>query len=653
MTGRERELALAIDLITSRLSVELVGGRYAGRSFFLRTLQTRLEETDWKVVGVRGVASLKAHPLAALHLIGIGQPSPRGAAASLADTATALIESLRYGSSVLLIDDWDDLDESSWGVVESVRRATGVPVVLSRLSGLRARHTPTGLDASTIEPSYVIELTPLGFEELERVASQYLDGPIETRTMSRIFARSGGNTGLALALIDACRRERRLVRQDGEWAATGVLWSAGLRTVIEAHLEALSPEARDALEIIALISLADVQTVRQLVDWATLELLEERALIRLVPSGEQRLVTVVPPLLAEFFRHEPIAARRIRLTELITSVLEPTETRRVLFSESATRQNGLLAQDALFIQLLQEQARTELLIARAEWNQDHCPRSAVRYISAMWRMGADPEKLREILDHTDFANAAPEHRAQFAVTRGSWLAYFDHDLPGMVEYFAQLRPELGEYSRLLDAAQVRILTNIRGIPGDFSTLLEITDDLPVSVEIALLQSQLMVFISQGRFADAKRAYARIVELSRGDEEFMPRALHALALMGNGEHERALQDLLGGLDEARGYLDLEAAYTFGTGAALCYMLAGDYAAVDRILDTFFATGNPLPFVPPGATNAVQHRRCGLDPPGQHRARPAPSAGYRGSRADRRPLRGAIADLGGGPTAVHQR
>ena len=287
------------DSIQAGVSIDVVGSRGSGRSAFLKALRARVEQDEWTVVSVRGIASLRQHPLAALHLAGIGATSGQRPGPSLHETADSLRQALRASRSVLFLDDWDDLDESSWGVAESVRREYGVPIVLSRLQGLRARHTPSGLPASTLEPSYVIDMTPLRFEELETALEKYLSHPIEASTMSRVFAKSGGNIGLALSLVDATVREKRLVLRGGEWTATRDLWSSGLRAVLEAHLESLDDATRDALEIIAIVGVADIDTASQLVDWGTLELLEERRMITFIPSGDRQLVAVMPPLLVE------------------------------------------------------------------------------------------------------------------------------------------------------------------------------------------------------------------------------------------------------------------------------------------------------------------------------------------------------------------
>lgn len=160
--GRNTELSAALGMVQHGGSVDIVGSRGSGRTAFLAELRSQLEADDWRVISVRGVASLRQHPLAAVHLAGIGGPVDPRTASAIQATTEALVEATRKSKSVLFLDDWDDLDESSWGVADAVRRRTGLPLVISRLQGLRARHTPSGLNASTLEPSYVIELHPIG-----------------------------------------------------------------------------------------------------------------------------------------------------------------------------------------------------------------------------------------------------------------------------------------------------------------------------------------------------------------------------------------------------------------------------------------------------------------------------------------------------------
>ncbi|WP_311258184.1 LuxR C-terminal-related transcriptional regulator [Microbacterium sp. WCS2018Hpa-9] len=599
VVGREESLAAAVDLIQAGVSIDVVGSRGSGRSAFLQALRTRVEQDEWTVVSVRGIASLRQHPLAALHLAGIGATNGQRPGPNLHETADSLRQALRASRSVLFLDDWDDLDESSWGVAESVRREYGVPIVLSRLQGLRARHTPSGLPASTLEPSYVIDMTPLRFEELETALEKYLSHPIEASTMSRVFAKSGGNIGLALSLVDATVREKRLVLRGGEWTATRDLWSSGLRAVLEAHLESLDDVTRDALEIIAIVGVADIDTASQLVDWGTLELLEERRMITFIPSGDRQLVAVMPPLLVEFFRHEPLTARRTRLTSQIVRQLSTPESVWSVLTDQQSSPTASGGQDALFVRLLQERARARRIVTAAEWEANPTAASAVRYIRAL--MHTHTAKVRDVIADVLSSPAArtgdDASRAEFAVLKAEWTAYVDDDLQRAVAQLQDESQTVGVHAGMLRAAEVQLLANLDTVPADFGNRLEVSDELPVTVKLMMLETQMSVLVSLGRFTDALRVFGLIEALETEEQRHNPRVLLGMALFGQGDPSAALDVLQRGFDEAHGYLDIDAVRAFGTAAALCHLAAGDHAAVDDLLEVIFSAGEPSP-LPPG-------------------------------------------------------
>lgn len=594
--GREQSLSRAIALVQSGISVDVVGGRGSGRSTFLHALRARLSDAEWNVVSIRGVASLRQYPLAALHLAGI---DPTGRSPQLLHEAAESLRALvSPGNCAILLDDWDDLDEASWGVVESIRREMGVPVVLSRLLGLRARHTPSGLAASTLEPSYVIDMLPLRFDDMEKALESYLHGSIEASTMSRIFAKSGGNIGLAVSLVDATTREGslRIDAQTREWVAAGDLWSPGMRAVLEGYLENVDAQARDALEVIGIVGFAGLDTVRKLVDWGTLELLEERGLITYVPSRTQQLVTVVPPLLVELFRHEPLKSRHVRLTELVMDRVGGADSVEPFVADGAVSAFLAPEREALFIRLLHERARARRIVSAAEWQAEPTPAYAERYVGALMQTytPAIRETVEQVFEDTVMSVGGLSDRAVFAATRAKWLAYVDHDVDGAVALLDQARGlALGPYERILDAATVEILVNTRGIPDGYENLLEVGENLPVDVRNVLWEVQLLLLVSTARFHDATRVYNALIDSGR-PLTHAARTYHALALLGSGSHEKSLEMLQQSFAEAHGYLDIEGVRIYGAAAAICHIHSGDYSRMEDLFETIFATGDPTPF-----------------------------------------------------------
>ncbi len=604
LVGRDRDLGIAAGMLQSGASLDVVGSRSSGRTAFLNALCERMEQSGWDVVRLRGVASLRQHPLAALQIADIPIVS-EARPMSIHSAADALHNALRQERSMVVIDDWDDLDEASWGIVEGVRRSLGVPVAISRVQGRHARHTPSGLEASTVEPSFVVEMTPLRLDDLEVAVESLLGQPVEMGTMSRLFAKSGGIVGLLLSVASAAVREGRMRLVDGVWVATRDLWCPSLRGVVEAHMVGLPAASRDAVEIIALIGSVDVETVRNLVDWATLEQLEERAMIQLIPSGNRQLVTVVPPLLVEYFRNEPVAVRRLRLTRLIGEKLDVNSGEEALTNMSTI---PLVLQeheyDALFVQLARERSHTGLLVARAEWQASPTAGNVQKLVVAMMHTGATKEHIESVIDGTDGASGSPLDQAEFIVLRASWQAFAQHDLAGALRRLEDAKGEVGEFAPILAAASVTIRCVLDSVPADYSTLLEVDETMPGAVRAALMDCQMSVLIILAQFSDAQRVYAEYTRDTRAAQYMSPtsHAYYSLALIGAGEYDAGMKLALGGLDEAYSFLDMEAARANGAAVVLGYAIAGIYGPVETLLGTLIAAGD-LPLFPPGPSQTL--------------------------------------------------
>lgn len=605
MRGRERSLAKAQSLVEAGLSIDVVGSRGSGRTAFLNALAMRLESSDWTVHTIRGVASLRPNPFASIALSGLVDSVPaRGLGAIIDDVARQVMARVRAERTVFFLDDWNDLDEASWGVIEFVRSETGVPVVISRLQGLGARHTPSGLPASTLAATSAIDLLPLRFEDLDEVISSRLGGPVDDATSRRIYAKCGGNVGLSLALVDAGRQDGSLARlADGVWTAVGELWSPSLRSVVEMHLEELDAATRDALEIIAMIGPADVDAVRRLVDWDTLEFLEERGMIAFVRAVPSNLVSVIPPLFVSYFRHDTLSSRRIRLTERIVAALGDG---RVVPEAAATWTGEPEAETrhALFAGMLRESANTKRLLSAFEWENGPNVRTATSYVESLTRSTLEEgvELIRRVFEETDSYAGDIASRAEYHRIRGLWMAYGLGAVDEAVAFLEEQSAELAVYGRILDAARISILADLRSVPVAFEAALGIADGMPDSVQIALLEAQMHVFVITGRLADVDRAYADLHELDPRRERAFPRVLAAMAQLARGALTAGHRELVDGWEEARGLLDVDALYTFSIGLSYCFLHMGDMDELGDTVDMALSIGAIAP-LPPGARNAI--------------------------------------------------
>ncbi|WP_025155389.1 helix-turn-helix transcriptional regulator [Leifsonia aquatica] len=600
--GRIEELDIAVSFIQSGNSVDVIGERTSGRSAFLVALEQRLKTAGWFVVFLRGVASLKEQPLAALYIAGVeGVDQTRGHS-PLQNAVAALQALVEREKSVLLIDDWEDLDKMSWGVVQAVQLGTGLPVVRSRLRGLSARHTPSGPATSTLDSALVVEISPMRFEEIFTVVSNKLEGPAEAGMTSRIYAKSGGNIGLVVSLVETALREARIERgDDGLWTSVGEFWSPALSGQMEAYLGGVDPIERDTLETIALVGVADLDTVRLLVDWESLESLEERSLISLVSSGSRQLVTVTPPLLVEYIRHLPIAARRVRLIDAIARKLGSESPMGTLLGVEATVPRSSHENDAVFVRLLRERARARHIISGAEWDAIPSPASAVRYMNVLINDNSEPDRLGHIVLNTDIQIGEMGDRADFAITRARWQAYTRGEPAAAIADLDEQIPSAGEYAPALRAEKVSILLNddTLDVSNEGLRCLELElprAPAPTAVSLGVYEVRILVSLARGDFQLALTDLNEVERIDPTWTSIYSRVWGAFAHASSGNADRGLRLLHRGLDEARGLLEIEAVRAYSAGIAYILVGTGEYEATEEILDSVFAAGDPAPIPP---------------------------------------------------------
>ncbi|PRI11021.1 LuxR C-terminal-related transcriptional regulator [Leucobacter massiliensis] len=412
---RSRQLSWAQRALEDRAVVVIAGDRGSGRSHFCQHLRDHFDAQGWQVLTVHGISAFRAAPLTALTLTNIG--SEREAAGrSIAAVSSELLSYLSAQHSLVIVDDWDDLDEASWGVICELRRRLEVPLVLTRRPSRRGQSAPGSM--SVLGDVFHLQLAPMDLRGIEGALSARLGGKIEGGTLSRIFASSGGNVGLAIAICDAAVRDGTLVHHQAAWVARGDLWSESLREYVDALLEPLAPDELDLLETIALLGAVDLSEFAEEADLRTVEELEQLGLVEGYASGERAMVTVYPPLLADYFQHQalPIRGERLRrwAAEVSATPLEPAAASEARGSHS------------LLIRLIEARQRQRLVEARERWEREGDTASAVAFLDALADCPGTDEAVRELardprLERRERLDSAAH--AEWQLRFAEWLAY--------------------------------------------------------------------------------------------------------------------------------------------------------------------------------------------------------------------------------------
>lgn len=289
------------------VSVDVVGMRASGRSTVLRRAVEQLAADGATVVSIAGVGGLRDRSLGALAVAGLDFAVSPNSLQMLASAVAALEARLSDGPSVLAIDDADDLDPATLGAVAAVTARLRVPVIAT--SRLGRRGADLGALVSALQPGVRVTLQPLRFDEVHRLVHELLGGPVDPTAVARVAALSGGLPGLVSAVVATARRASRLAPRGGRWVVRGDLWTTALAHAVEPLLAGLDEPCLDAVTTVALAGPQSLEATRRVVPPASLVLLDDMGLLRMVPHGLEAVVAVYPPVLADYVAHEGSAAR--------------------------------------------------------------------------------------------------------------------------------------------------------------------------------------------------------------------------------------------------------------------------------------------------------------------------------------------------------
>lgn len=430
---------------------EVVGERGSGRSFLLQSIASYFRGIGWEIISIFGRASVGAAPLSTLMLGGIvGASDLRVAPLVLARSALAgLIEPNR---TLLVVDDIDLIDDASRGVIEAVAQAQGVPVLSARLIDAYSNESQA---ARFLPLRHSVRLPPMDYAELETAIEVNASIRLDPPTMSRIYAKSGGNIGLSLAILDAAQRTGT-IRLVGNMAhAEGPLWDTSLHSTMAAMLQGLSAEQVESLRMLSFLGPSDLTEAGAFVSETTLVELERLQIVLLVSTGDREIVVINPPMISEYFRHEtPPMRRRVILSEI----------ERVIPSASRTTSlDAQVREPALLVHLVHERTRETVFRARHAWEKKPTLATATQLLKALGTdiSPADKEIRRIILQAARLEGTSHE-RVEWEIACALRTAHHDQR-PN--EAIARLREYAASLSRdhaLIVNANVSTLTTAYG-----------------------------------------------------------------------------------------------------------------------------------------------------------------------------------------------
>lgn len=333
LLGRDDEL----DLITEVLG-RTAGPRaivVAGTAGVGKTRLT-LEALD-KVAGegaptARVVASRAAStiPLGALVplIAGSGQlPDSRLALLRQASLVLAARATPDGGSLVLAVDDAHLLDDASAALVHQLAVEGTVRLILTLRSGEPVPDAVSLLWKDGLAER--LELQRLARAEVEALAAEALDGPVDGALVHHLWTASEGNPLYLRELLLGSVETEVIHREGNLWRLRGRLGTPPrLIELVEARVGQLVGAQLKAVDLLALIESLGLATLEAVVGTDAVEALERRGLITVTPDQRRRVVRLAHPLYGEIRRRTMPMTRARNVQRELAGLLEAPGARR-------------------------------------------------------------------------------------------------------------------------------------------------------------------------------------------------------------------------------------------------------------------------------------------------------------------------------------
>ena len=439
--GRPELVDEVVSHATAGTSVDLVGVVGSGRSTLLSAVGAELDDLGWTVLRVRGLVALADRPLEALAVAGLASRNEARADSVVAGAVAQLEAVAQPPRSAVLVDDADDLDTASAGVIAAAHERSRLVVVTASRPG--AHRMPRRL-AGLVHPAVRLAVPALGYVDVQLLLDEMLPGRIDPAVVGRVFAYSGGVPAIARAIADGARRHGALALVDGTWTAAPTMWAAEMAPALDPLVADLAQASREALELLSLVGAVDAPVAQRLVAADALEELDACGLLRFVARGEDVVVGVYPQILAEHVRGSMPGARRLRLERQVAAAFDddaggpplvaprpapwqPEPSPAVEAGAGTAAGGPSQERDTIVHRMLVEHWYRRAMELRAAWEQVPSPATAVPYAQALLVGGADTATVQDVLAQTpgDTDPARP-----LDVLRATFAARVAHDLPG-------------------------------------------------------------------------------------------------------------------------------------------------------------------------------------------------------------------------------
>lgn len=327
VVGRDEEIDLLLQAFdgSDGAAVVVLGVPGVGKTRLIRETASLLEQRGRTVRWVVGIPSavLPFGALAPYLPADIGETEP---AMLVGHAVRALGTAPAGGRPLVVVDDAHLLDHASALVVSQLLNSPDVDVVCAWRSG----EASPGLEwAVHDERSVVVELQPLGLDDVSVLLDSVLGPPVSSSTHVALYEHSRGSGLFLRELVEDAHTSGALTRGEEGWSLSSE-WRPGerLMELVTRRIGQRDEDEQLVLEALAVAEPVPLDLLASISNAAAVVALERARLIEVRADGFRAEVRFAHPLYGEAVRSRlGLAAARQR-TRALADALDATGARR-------------------------------------------------------------------------------------------------------------------------------------------------------------------------------------------------------------------------------------------------------------------------------------------------------------------------------------
>lgn len=231
------------------------------------------------------------------------------------------------GKLLLTVDDVQHLDDGSVALVHQLIQTRTCSALLCVRTPGCIPDLVTSLWKDALAER--IDLEPWDQAQTGEVLSGVLDGQVSRSTVRQLWEASRGNALYLRELVISALDSGALNRDGGIWSLHRQVAAPGpLVELVASRLAGLAPEARAAIDLLAVGEPIGLPVLDQLTDPGGLEEAEARGFVSIHQDGWRTEARLAHPLYGEAVRQNLPASRRRRIAASLAREVEATGARR-------------------------------------------------------------------------------------------------------------------------------------------------------------------------------------------------------------------------------------------------------------------------------------------------------------------------------------